>query len=153
MPVASSYPRDIPPLWLLIAMAVMAALHTWLPLATVVPQPWSRLGFVVIGFAMVLLVASARCFRRRGTGIRPFSEAVALVEEGPFRHTRNPMYLGLVGVTFGMAVCLGTASPLVVPPLFFLLLRQRFVLREERFLRDRFGAAFDAYCARTRRWF
>ena len=60
---------------------------------------------------------------------------MALVEEGPFLFTRNPMYTGLCGVAVGMALCLGTASPLVVPPLLFLLLRQRFVLREEAFLR------------------
>lgn len=153
MSVAPPYPRDIPPLWLLVAMAAMAALHTFVPLATVVPEPWNQLGFVVIASAMVLLAASAWTFRRNGTGIRPFSDATTLVATGPYRFTRNPMYLGLGGVALGMALCLGTASPMVVPPLFWLLLDRRFVRREEAFLRERFGASYDAYCGTVRRWF
>lgn len=152
MAVGAPYPRDIPPVWLALAMAAMAALHSTVPLATVLPLPWNRLGYVVIAFAVALPTVSALRFRRRGTAVRPFREATTLVTDGPYRFTRNPMYLGLGGVALGMALCLGTASPLLVPPLFWLLLDRRFVRREEAFLRERFGASYDAYCGRVPRW-
>jgi protein-S-isoprenylcysteine O-methyltransferase Ste14 len=130
----------------------MAALHTWLPIATWIVWPWSSLGLVVVAAASVLLFLCVSRFYRAKTGIRPFSPARELVVDGAFRFTRNPMYVGLMGVCLGVAIRLGTATPLAVPPLFFWVLHRRFVRREEIFLRERFGAAFDEYCDRVRRW-
>ena len=153
MVVDPRQPRDIPPLWLLLALGAMTALHLLAPLGVVVAPPWHRLGFLVLAVAFGLLAASAAAFRRAGTGIRPFTPATNLVAGGPFAFTRNPMYLGLVGLTVGTAICLGTGSPFAVPPLFFLVLDRRFVRREEAFLRQRFGSAYDDYCKAVRRWF
>jgi protein-S-isoprenylcysteine O-methyltransferase Ste14 len=144
--------RDIPPFWLLLALLAMGALHTLLPVSTVLPWPWSLLGLAIIAASILLMLACVFRFHRAKTGIRPFTPAEQLVVEGAYRFTRNPMYVGLVGVCLGVAIQLGTASPLFVPPLFFLVLDRRFVRREEIFLRGRFGAAFDEYCGRVRRW-
>jgi protein-S-isoprenylcysteine O-methyltransferase Ste14 len=142
----------LPPAWLLLALSLMGALHLWLPIATWIERPWSSLGFVVIAAAMVLVLVCARRFHLAKTGIRPFTPANELVVTGAFRFTRNPMYVGLIGICLGVAIVLGTATPLVVPPLFFLVLDRRFVRREEIFLRGRFGTAFDDYSRRVRRW-
>jgi protein-S-isoprenylcysteine O-methyltransferase Ste14 len=152
MTTAERLPGDLPPTWLVLALSSMAALHTWLPVATWIERPWSSLGFVVIAVAVLLLGACIWRFYRAKTGIRPFSPAHALVLDGAFRFTRNPMYVGLIGVCVGAAIRLGTVSPLGVVPLFFLVLDRHFVRREEIFLRGRFGAAFDEYCGRVRRW-
>lgn len=152
MVAAERLPGDLPPTWLLFALLAMGALHTWLPIATWIEWPCSSLGLVVIAAAMVLLFLCVWRFYRAKTGIRPFSPAHELVVDGAFRFTRNPMYLGLIGVCVGVAIRLGTATPLGVPPLFFWLLDRRFVRREEIFLRERFGTAFDEYCGRVRRW-
>jgi len=100
----------------------------------------------------VLVIASALRFKRVGTGVRPFSEATTVVASGAFRWTRNPMYLGMVAVTVGVAICLGSASPLLLPPILFLVLDRRFVRREEQFLREALGTAYEEYCGRVRRW-
>ena len=149
---AERLPRDLPPVWLVLALSAMWALHMWLPVATWIEWPWSSLGLVVIAASAMLLTACAWRFYRVKTGIRPFTPAHQLVVVGAYRFTRNPMYVGLIGVCLGAAIRLGTASPLFVPPLFFLVLDRRFVRREENFLRQRFGAAFDEYCGRVRRW-
>jgi len=145
-------PREIPPLWLGVAIGAMGGLHRWLPIGTLLPHPWRNVGWLLIALAMVLLLSSFRRFRVAGTHLRPFRPVKALVVEGAFRWTRNPMYLGLVVVSLGVALCLGTISPLLVPPLLLLVLDRRFVRREEEFLRDSLGTAYDDYCERVRRW-
>jgi protein-S-isoprenylcysteine O-methyltransferase Ste14 len=146
------YPRDVPPLWLLGALLTIAALHWLWPVGTVLTGRWTWFGWELAGACALLTLGSAWLFWRRKTGIRPFHEATTLVAAGPFRFTRNPMYVGMVGLVAGIALGLGTLTPLVVPPLFWFVLDRRFVRHEERFLRARFGAAYDDYCRRVRRW-
>ena len=152
MTAAERLPGDLPPTWLFGSLMVMLVLHWLLPVATWIEWPWSSLGLVLIAAATVVLFLCVWRFYRARTGIRPFTPAHELVVDGAFRFTRNPMYLGLIGVCLGVAIRLGTATPLVLVPLFFLVLDRRFVRREENFLRERFGAAFDEYCGRVRRW-
>jgi len=94
----------------------------------------------------------AGLFRRIGTGVRPFTPATALVARGPFRVTRNPMYVGMTTILVGLGIALGDVVPLLVPPLFALVIDRRFIRREEEFLADRFGAPYREFCRRVRRW-
>ena len=146
------YPWDIPPVWMLLAVVAMFALRTWLPVHVWIDDPWRNLGWIPIATGFVLAANSLWLFRRAHTGVRPFSPVSRLVTTGVFRYTRNPMYLALVLIAFGIAVRLGTISALIVPPMLFVLLDRRFVQREEEFLRDRIGRSYDDYCARVRRW-
>ena len=145
-------PRDVPPLWLLAALLAMLGLHLWLPIAVWLPSPWRHVGWLVLAASLATMLAALGRFHRVGTGIRPFSPVTALVCEGPFRVTRNPMYVGMVGAALGTAIAFGSLSPLVVPPLLWLVLDRRFVRREEAFLRQHLGPAYDEYRARVRRW-
>lgn len=130
----------------------MITLHFTLPLATWITDPWRSIGFGVVVLGVLLVLQSARRFKRAGTGVRPFSEATTVVAEGAFRWTRNPMYLGMVVVTLGVATCLGSVSPFLLPGTLFFVLDRRFVRREEQFLRDSLGTAYDDYSTRVRRW-
>ena len=72
---------------------------------------------------------------------------------GPFRFTRNPLYLGLALLYLGIALWLGVLWPVVLLPALILLVQQVVILREEAYLESRFGEAYRAYRARVRRWF
>ena len=101
---------------------------------------------------VVLTASSVGMFRRSRTSIIPMRPATALVTTGPYRFTRNPMYVGLAMLTVALALFLNTWWPtlLLVP---VLLLVQRFVIRpEERYLHRRFGSEYDAYTRRVHRW-
>lgn len=141
-----------PPVWLLLHLAAAVALDRWLPLARLIPPPWTRLGLVpgLCGAAIVLWCVIL--FRRRGTPILPFTESTALVLVGPYRFSRNPIYVGLTLLLVCAALSMGSASPWIAVASFWLILRQRFVLREEALLRARFGAPYDSFCDRVRRW-
>jgi protein-S-isoprenylcysteine O-methyltransferase Ste14 len=149
----SNGPRHVhPPVWLLLHAAAALALDRWLPLRTVIPSPWTHLALVpgLLGAALVLWCVVL--FRLRRTPILPFTETTALVNAGPYRLSRNPIYLGLLLLLLGEVVLLGSLGPWLVLPSFWLILRQRFVLKEEALLRARFGATYEAFCHRVRRW-
>jgi len=146
------YPRDLPPFWFLTAVGVMYALHRWVPIAALVEAPWHKLGWALLTVGGVIAFPSLLGFARAGTGIKPFNPVTALVASGPYRFTRNPMYLALVIMAVGVAIYFGSLSPLLVPPALFLVLDRRFVRREEQFLRANLGTAYDDYCQRVRRW-
>ncbi len=148
----SPYPRDLPPVWLLLSLLTQLGLYFVAPGPRWLAPPYTHAGWGLVGAGTALSGLSALRFTHAGTGVRPFTPATQLVARGAFRWTRNPMYLGLVAITLGVAVVLGTLASAFVPPGFFAVLHLRFVRAEERFLRERFGSAYDDYCARVRRW-
>ena len=101
---------------------------------------------------IVIAVIANRLFARRETVIHPFAEPSALVVEGPFRYTRNPMYLGFILALVGFALLLGTLTPWLVIVPFGLILDRKFVRHEQRTMEERFGDDYRAYRQRVRRW-
>jgi protein-S-isoprenylcysteine O-methyltransferase Ste14 len=93
-----------------------------------------------------------RRFKRAGTTIRPFEDSSALVTDGLFAFSRNPIYLGAVVGLLGIFVVLGSLSPLAVIPPFVTIIRARFIAVEERMLEAAFGDAYRDYMKRVRRW-
>jgi len=99
-----------------------------------------------------LAASSVGLFRRKQTSMIPVRPASTLVSTGPYKFTRNPMYVSLALLTLAFAFFLNTwwIVVLLVPAL---LIVQRFVIvPEEKYLRRRFGADYEAYTHRVRRW-
>jgi protein-S-isoprenylcysteine O-methyltransferase Ste14 len=112
-------------------------------------------GFV--GAAICLLafsvgLAGVREFHRHRTPTSPFKPTTALVTSGVFRFTRNPMYLGFVMLTVGVAVALNSSAFLLAAAVMATLLQVAVIRPEERFLAMRYGSAFEEYIRGTRRW-
>jgi len=95
-----------------------------------------------------------RAVRKADTTLNPIKPdtATALVTSGIYRHTRNPMYLGMAVWLLAWSAWLGTPAGLVGAPLFVLYMNRFQVGPEERALHSLFGAEFDAYRSRVRRW-
>lgn len=145
-------PPYLPPALLAACLVLMAVLHFLLPLGRWLDPPLSWLGLLPLGAGLGLLLGAALLFPKHGTTIRPFEESQALLTHGPYRYTRNPIYLGMMLVLVGVAVLLGTRTPLLVIPLFFFLITNQFVVNEEVMLEERFGEAYAEYRRRVRRW-
>ena len=112
---------------------------------------------VPLGWALVLLFVgwngwSLWLFRRHETGLLPGQATHAMIEEGPFRHSRNPLYVGLLALYLGLALLAPAFWALVLFPAAVLLVRWGAIRPEERFLHERFGAPYDDYTRRVRRW-
>ena len=102
------------------------------------------------GFA--LIASSALYFKKSATAIRPFEPSTTLVKGGPYRFTRNPMYLGMVLILIGTAIYLGSLTPWFVIPVFFLIIQEWFIKHEEPFLENIFGKEYQDFKTKVRRW-
>jgi protein-S-isoprenylcysteine O-methyltransferase Ste14 len=142
------------------------------------PPPLIFLGFLIAGFAIdwfwpamylpqalqyvagALLIAAALAlalwamgrFRRAGTHVEPYKPTTAVVSDGPYAYSRNPIYVGLFLLYAGTAVCADNAWLLPLAPALYLVMHHGVVRREERYLERKFGAAYLDYKARVRRW-
>jgi protein-S-isoprenylcysteine O-methyltransferase Ste14 len=142
-----------PPVWAL-AYVLLAAAASYLAGWPRIPGlPLVPLGVALIVIGIALAVTAAALFRREDTELNPTSPANRkLVTSGPFRFTRNPMYLGLVIVTLGIALLLGAWPMLLAPIAIFATANWVHIPFEEDKMRRQFGGAFDAYARDVRRW-
>ena len=107
---------------------------------------------IVCALGVLLSVTAVRVFRKAGTSPIPMKPTTALTFEGPYRFTRNPMYLSLALVTLAIALWLDVAWIAVALVAVVLLIDRSVIAREERYLERRFGEPYLAYKARVRRW-
>ena len=117
--------------------------------------PYQReVGTLLIGIGILIEVASIVEFIRARTTINPIDpdKTRALVTNGLYRISRNPMYLGMVVLLTGWAIRLGNPLNVILIAAFVFLITVLQIKPEERILRDKFGPAYDAYCKKVRRW-
>jgi len=95
---------------------------------------------------------AVRTMVRAGTGPNPRHPATALVVDGPFQYTRNPLYLSLTAIYLGIALLRNALWPVLMLPAVLAVIRRGVIEREERYLLSRFGESYRAYQARVRRW-
>lgn len=109
---------------------------------------------IIAGGGLLVMVWAALCFRRARTTVNPMepTRASALVETGPYRYSRNPMYLGDALLLTAWAVYLGTPVNVIWVAVFVLWLHKFQIPHEERALADSFGDAWHGYRTRVRRW-
>ena len=144
--------RLYPPHYLVLSIASIIGID-WL-----VPVPFVAAAFALIGgllflvIGLILAASAARLFSKAKTGIVPFIESTKLVVSGAYRFTRNPMYLGMFFCLIGVTLLVNNVVGLLVLLLFFLIIRQRFVLQEEVQMQETFGDDYAQFKARIRRW-
>ena len=147
--------RVVPPL------VYAAALAAGFLLQWARPIPLARetgvVAFRTVGIGLALLggwlVAEAlRGMRARGTSPIPVRPTTALVLDGAYRYTRNPMYLGMLLVCAGLALAANALWPLVLLPFVVSIINRHVIVREEKYLSRKFGGEYEVYKRRTRRW-
>lgn len=142
----------LPPVHFLLLLLGIVAVWVFNIGPFVLAWPARALGMILIPLGLGLLGSARMLFRRRAANIMTFGEPNNLVTEGPFRYSRNPMYLGFTLVLFGAAALSGHLVALVAPLGFWLLAHGWYVPFEERAAQLAFGPAYEAYCNKTRRW-
>lgn len=142
----------LPPVFFLAGLLLQWGLHSLLPVVRVLSREWAIFGVPLIGIGLVVMVVAGRQFRTAQTGINPFEKPSALVATGPFSASRNPMYLCMVLILLGAAIAWGTMSPFLILPPFVLVLSRRFISVEEAAMSEAFGAEYEEYKKRVRRW-
>jgi len=144
--------NPLPPTYFFGAIVLMGLLHLVVPLEPIIPAAWRLTGILPIAIGLVISVLADRQFKQRGTTVKPFEESRALVTDGMFAFSRNPMYVGFVLVLVGLALCLGSITAFPVIPIFIAVMDFVFIRPEEKMLEQTFGDAFNKYRKRVRRW-
>ena len=144
----------LPPLIVLGFLAAAGVLEALVPLPVAVTHSLARYvpGAMLAAGGFFIVALGTRRFAAAGTNVPPTLPTTALVVDGIYRRTRNPLYLGMTLVYLGLGVAAGSlwTIGLVVPLLW--VIHVGVVMREERYLERKFGDAYRAYKARVRRW-
>lgn len=141
----------LPPRVFVASLALQApgiALH-WPPRPNAVEI---AVGGALIALGLALNLWADATFKRARVEVVPFGATPRLMEEGPFRWSRNPMYLGMALASAGLAIASGVLADLVFAAALAAWLHWAYVLPEERFLAERFGPQFKSYRRRAPRW-
>jgi protein-S-isoprenylcysteine O-methyltransferase Ste14 len=144
-----------PPTLFVVGFLVGLALERWLlslrfnaGTSAVVPLT----AWVCMTIGMGLLAWAMLTFRRARTAIMPFNPASIIVTSGPYRFSRNPMYVALTLVYLGLSLLVGTVWPIVLLPIVLWSLYALVIRREEQYLGTAFAEEYGAYRRHVRRW-
>lgn len=152
-PTADSSGVEVPPpLFYLAGFLAGVALELVFPIGRP-PVVVTVLGAVVAGTLWLALDGAAMLFfRRAGTSMLVTNPTTALVTSGPYRFTRNPMYVGMAFLYIAIALALGVVWALIVLPAVLATVDRLVIAREEPYLESRFGERYLDYKRRVRRW-
>lgn len=139
-----------PPAYALVLLGLAQALNVWLPIPLGLTMDW--LGGTLAALGIGLMLWAWLNFRRWGTTPMPTGQPSALVLTGPYRWTRNPMYLGIILVLSGLVLFLGSPWFVLVPLGFWQIVNRLFIPYEEAKLTELFGRDFRAFTVTVRRW-
>lgn len=109
-------------------------------------------GAIIIASIYLLGFKAVKTMRQSGQSENPYKKTTEIIETGPFKFTRNPMYLQMVLVCIGFAVLLSSLWIFALTPICAMFLHFLVILPEERYLERKFGNTYLDYKRRVRRW-
>lgn len=144
--------RVPPPLIFFVPLAVGLLLSHWAPTEYVDPSVAHWTGGALIAIGLAVALSAVYNFGRAGTNLRPDRPSSALVRTGPYRFTRNPMYLSMTIVYLGVALMMQSVWSFLLLPLVIALIQTQVIRREEAYMERRFGAEYVRFKRKVRRW-
>lgn len=141
-----------PPLIYLSVLAAGLALHVLFPFALFPRVLRFLLGGPLIVLATFCAFLAFRAMHEARTPVDPYQASTALVVKGPYRFTRNPLYLSLTLLYVGISLLMDAVWALLLLPVAVLIIRRGVIDREERYLESKFGEEYLRYMSSVRRW-
>jgi protein-S-isoprenylcysteine O-methyltransferase Ste14 len=142
----------MPTTYLLVAILLSIGLHFLVPIIYIIPSPWNLIGLIPLFFGIWINISADRAFKRASTTVKPFEESNVLIQDGAFRLSRNPMYLGFVSILLGISLLLRSLSPFLIPFFFAIVVTIVFIRVEERMLEEKFSEEWKQYRSLVRKW-
>jgi protein-S-isoprenylcysteine O-methyltransferase Ste14 len=138
--------------YFLILLILSIVSHFLFPGRVILQAPFTGAGILIIGAGLFLAVRCRALFLQNRTTLSPYESPAVLLTTGPFRISRNPVYLAMAVILFGSAVVMGTLAPFVFPVLFIVIMELLFIPDEEQQLDEIFGEEYRRYKREVRRW-
>ena len=140
-----------PPLMALICIMLGYGIHRLFPLSITNEPLWfTGTFFVLAGLASIL--SCAFLFKTAHTRLEPWETTSAIVKQGPYHITRNPIYLAFIFISIGIALYLNTWWIIFFQPVLIIVLTKYVIEREENYLEKKFGEDYLRYKREVRRW-
>jgi len=145
--------KIVPDVYFCSLLILSILFHFLVPISKIISYPYTLSGILLIicGFALTLSTNSALLKQR--TSIKPNEIPTVFISSGPFKLSRNPIYLGMAIILLGVETLLGSLSPLVFPVIFVIIMNSLIIPGEENTLEKKFGEEYLEYKKRVRRWF
>lgn len=109
-------------------------------------------GIPLIAGSLLVGISGLREMRRAETNVDPYKPTTAIVTEGPYQYTRNPLYVGMTLIYSGVSALANALWPMLLLPGILAIMRKGVIEREEAYLERKFGEEYRQYKARVRRW-
>lgn len=146
--------KILPPMWFFILLSIGLLAHYYVPAARVFEFGDTMIGIGLIVFGLVFSMYPSSLFAKEKTEILPTSETNrVLITYGPYKWSRNPMYVGMVAMLLGAAVWVGTFPLYAAVVVYFCIFNFVIIPFEEGKLHRIFGEEYAAYKGKVRRWF
>jgi protein-S-isoprenylcysteine O-methyltransferase Ste14 len=117
-----------------------------------VPYPYNLIGIIIIITGILITVLTNFILLKKKTSIKPLEAPIAFIISGPFKLSRNPIYLGMTIALFGVETVLGSLSTYIFPVIFVIIINTLIIPVEEKNLENKFGKKYLDYKAKVRRW-
>jgi protein-S-isoprenylcysteine O-methyltransferase Ste14 len=141
-----------PPVLLLIHVLAAFLLNRLLPLPFAFPKVLEWAGYILVFAGLGFAFSAASQFGKMHTTLDPHGSASAIVTSGPYRFSRNPIYLGFVCTLIGLPLALGNYWGAVMSPLLMVSMYYLVIKHEEAYLENKFKDVYISYKSRVRRW-
>ncbi len=144
--------RMNPPFYFMILFIAALGAYLVIDLQTLIYPPYSYGGVVLVLLGSTITIWSDYLFKKSGTTVKPYEKPCSLSVSGPFRFSRNPMYLGFTLILLGEGIFIGKLWFFVFPLIFMIICQVLYIPVEEKYLEDVFGNDYTDYKRRVRRW-
>lgn len=141
-----------PALYPALAIGGAYLLQQYLPLPRPTLALYANSAWVVFGLSLGLIFWSLLSLRKFRTTAIPHHASTCLVTSGPYRRSRNPIYLGFLLLMLASGLGTGNMWAVLFMPLVMILLTRYAIIPEEHYLQNRFGENYQTYCRSVRRW-
>ena len=123
-----------------------------MPVMQIINFPYNWLGFLFLVIGGILNIWADQIFKKSQTTIKPDEKPTTFIQTGPFKISRNPMYLGVTSLLIGIGFILGSVTSVSGFILFIVLMGIIFIPEEEKNLLAQFGEEYETYQKKVRRW-
>lgn len=142
----------LPPLILIAFIGLGVILHNLFPLHFIHGPLRTIIGAIFLAYSFLVMSLAVLQMRKAGTNIDVRKPTTAIVTDGIYRFTRNPMYVSMALLLIAISVLISNIWIFILTPAFIIVIQKGVIEREERYLEKKFGSEYMDYKNRTRRW-
>ena len=144
--------KVMPTTWFLGFLFLTIVLHFLIENKISIPFPYNHTGWIFAGTGIVLNLWTDNLFKKWGTTVKPYLKPSQLILDGPFKISRNPMYLGMLMILAGTSILLKSVILLSIPVLYFIVMNIFYIRKEEQAMLQEFGPEYVSYKKKVRAW-